>query len=627
MALGAGDKLGPYEIVGPIGKGGMGEVYRATDTRLNRDVAIKVSAQQFSDRFEREARAVASLNHPNICTLYDVGPNYLVMELVDGESLAEQIHKGTIPLDEALAIARQIAEGLEAAHESGIIHRDLKPGNVKIKPDGTVKVLDFGLAKLAEPKSFPRSDPEHSPTVTLEAGTRAGTILGTAAYMSPEQAAGKPTDRRADVWAFGVVLWEMLTGRRLFRGESTTEILSQVLLGEVDLDKVPPETPEPIRELLRRCLDRQVKNRLRDIGEARYALSRPLEAPSPRVSPFPTRGWRFVAAWLGLAALVMVVATLGLYRLSSQPEGSAARRLLPFATEEFGESKPFWSPDGQTIAYVATIDGKDRIYTRALTAKSAFPVAQCPAICDVVGWSGDGSRVYYQSRTTHLDARIWSVARFGGAPVPAFPDDVTVLASAVSPDGKRLAMIRIFMVSDGGRRATLFLSEPPGATPVRLEAFPSVLLVQPHAIAWFADSARLLVYSPPRSKIFLVSTSKRLVRDVAAQVPFVPGLTWSGDPKFAVAAISSTELGASGLYWLNVDTGALSPLRLFELPVVSPAVARDGRRLAYTVAEKDFDLMEIPLNGSPIRPLLASRLSEHSARYSPLSDVCLCDQR
>src|SRR6202045_1622022 len=200
MPLSRGDKLGPYEILEAIGKGGMGEVYRARDTRLNREVAVKVSTERFSERFEREARAIAALNHPNICPLFDVGPNYLVMELIEGATLTERIALGAIPLDEALGIAKQIADALEAAHEKGIVHRDLKPGNIKITPDGTVKVLDFGLAKVG---GTPTAKAEDSPTISM-AATQAGRILGTAAYMSPEQARGKVVDKRADIWAFGM---------------------------------------------------------------------------------------------------------------------------------------------------------------------------------------------------------------------------------------------------------------------------------------------------------------------------------------------------------------------------------------------------------------------------------------
>src|SRR5882672_5235361 len=261
MALSAGTRLGPYEILAPIGAGGMGEVYRARDPRMGREVAIKVSAERFSDRFSREVHAIAALNHPNICQLYDVGPNYLVMELVEGPTLGERIKQGAIPLDEALRIARQVADALEAAHDKGIVHRDLKPGNIKIKPDGAVKVLDFGLAKVTL-ASAGESDAANSPTLTMSA-TQAGMILGTAGYMSPEQARGKTVDKRADIWAFGVVLYEMLTGRHLFKGEDVGEILAAVIKEEPRLD----ELPATVQPLLRRCLEKDPKHRLRDIGD------------------------------------------------------------------------------------------------------------------------------------------------------------------------------------------------------------------------------------------------------------------------------------------------------------------------------------------------------------------------
>ncbi len=264
MPLSAGEKLGPYEILAPIGAGGMGEVYRAHDSRLRRDVAIKVSAERFSERFEKEARAIASLNHPNVCTLHDVGPNYLVMELVEGETLADRIKQGAIPLDEALAIAKQIAFALEAAHEKGITHRDLKPGNIILKPDGTVKVLDFGLAKMG---GTPTAQSDHSPTLTIGA-TQAGVILGTAAYMAPEQARGKEVDRRADIWAFGVVLYEMVTGQKLFKGEDLSDTLASVIKEVPKLDRVPAK----VQRLLRSCLEKDPKQRLQAIGDWRLLL-------------------------------------------------------------------------------------------------------------------------------------------------------------------------------------------------------------------------------------------------------------------------------------------------------------------------------------------------------------------
>src|SRR5579863_930995 len=290
MPLSAGNKLGPYEIVSSLGAGGMGQVYKARDSRLGREVAIKISDENFSDRFEREARSIAALNHPNICHLYDVGPNYLVMELIDGAPV-----KGPLPLVTALDYAKQIADALEAAHERGVIHRDLKPANILLTPNDRIKVLDFGLAKNAE---APSPDPESSPTMTISP-TRAGMILGTAAYMAPEQARGKNVDKRADIWAFGVVLYEMVTGKRLFEGETISDILAGVLKSEPDLMQVPPQ----VRGLLQHCLTKDPKKRLRDIGDAMALVDPGHSAPAQTTGPARTSwfGW-------GVAALLLLAA-------------------------------------------------------------------------------------------------------------------------------------------------------------------------------------------------------------------------------------------------------------------------------------------------------------------------------
>ena len=283
MTLAPGARVGPYEILAPIGAGGMGEVYRAKDTRVDRTVALKVLPEEFFEdgerraRFEREARLLASLNHPGIATLYSFeelsGRHVLSMELVEGDGLDERIAAGPLPLEESLSFAKQIAEALESAHEKGIVHRDLKPANVKVTHDGRVKLLDFGLAKIFEGDSGPGSSPAitKSPTLTARA-TAAGVILGTAAYMSPEQARGKPVDKRTDVWAFGCVLFEMLTGKRAFEGETVSDTLVSILSKEPDWAALPAGTPEKVKEILRKCLKRDAKLRLRDIGDARLDL-------------------------------------------------------------------------------------------------------------------------------------------------------------------------------------------------------------------------------------------------------------------------------------------------------------------------------------------------------------------
>jgi Tol biopolymer transport system component/predicted Ser/Thr protein kinase len=353
-----GEKLGPYDILAPIGAGGMGEVYRARDPRLNRDVAIKTSREQFNDRFQREARAVAALNHPNICHLYDVGPNYLVMELVEGETLAERIKRGALPLDEALQAARQIADALEAAHEKGIVHRDLKPANIKITPEGTVKVLDFGLARVASPES---SDPHESPT-TLGSPTIVGTILGTAAYMAPEQARGKAVDKRADIWAFGVVMYEMVTGKQLFAGETVSDVLAGVLKQEPDLSVVP----EQVRRLIADCLEKDPRKRLRDIGDYSRLIESGTEVP-PQTEVRPTSRWKAASAVLAVLTVAAVSFAAWMWRRPAPlpevtrfqidaPPGSA----LPLGT-------PAPSPDGRMLAYtVRGPDGITRIHVRPM---------------------------------------------------------------------------------------------------------------------------------------------------------------------------------------------------------------------------------------------------------------------
>jgi eukaryotic-like serine/threonine-protein kinase len=310
-------QLGPYRLIERIGKGGMGEVWKARDTRLDREVAIKISAEQFSDRFEREARAIAALNHPNICTLFDIGPNYLVMELIDGPTLADRIAEGPIPLEEALAIAHQIADALEAAHEKNIVHRDLKPANIKLRPDGSVKVLDFGLAKASGPETVVTGD---SPTM-LHTPTQIGVILGTAAYMAPEQARGKTVDKRADIWSFGVVLCEMVTGKRVFEGEDLTETLACVVKSDPDLTPVPRK----VSRLIAKCLQKDPKKRLRDIGDVWELLDAP--QPTAAASEPKKLSWLWpVLAVVGFLAAALL-AFLSVHR--KPVETAMVRTMIP----------------------------------------------------------------------------------------------------------------------------------------------------------------------------------------------------------------------------------------------------------------------------------------------------------
>ena len=323
-----GTTLGPYQVTAKIGEGRMGEVYQATDTKLNRQVALKILPEAFATdpdrlaRFQREAQVLASLNHPNIAQIHGLEESgdtrALVLELVEGPTLADRIAQGPIPLDEALPISKQIAEALEAAHEAGVIHRDLKPANIKVREDGTVKVLDFGLAKALDPN--PTGDPSQSPTLTA-AATQMGVIMGTAAYMSPEQARGKPVDKRADIWAFGCVLYEMLTGQRAFQGEDVSLTLASVMKSDLDVKTLPHDVPATVRTVLRRCLEKDPRERLRDIGDVRLAMKGAFEttvsAPSepPTVPQLPIWQRPVPVALAGLA--LATIASLVVWTLSS----------------------------------------------------------------------------------------------------------------------------------------------------------------------------------------------------------------------------------------------------------------------------------------------------------------------
>jgi serine/threonine protein kinase/roadblock/LC7 domain-containing protein len=428
MPLSPGEKLGPYEIVAAIGKGGMGEVYRAHDPRLGRDVAIKISSQRFDERFEREARAIAALNHPNICHVYDVSPDYLVMELIEGPTLKERIEEGAIPLEEAVRIAEQIAEALAAAHEKFITHRDLKPGNVKIRVDGTVKVLDFGLAKVGGTPTT--RDSEDSPTFSLTL-TQTGVILGTAAYMSPEQARGKPVDARADIWAFGVVLYEMLTARRLFRGADLTETLASVVKEEPDLSAVPRK----VRRLLEACLQKDPKRRLQAIGDHHLLLAESAQQPTNWL-------WPSIAATIAIAA-----AAVSWVHFRETPPVLQSLRTQLTRPGVFGFAQFQLSPDGRYLAFIGPSSNEEagRLFVRQLesgrdqeipgTEGSSYPF-----------WSPDSTHIAFFSRT-----KLRLVALAGGpatdlAPTPDgrggtwAQDGTIVFAPAVKGGLSRLSM-------------------------------------------------------------------------------------------------------------------------------------------------------------------------------------------
>ncbi len=503
MSLSAGTRLGPYEILTLIGSGGMGEVYRAKDTKLQRDVALKVLPDVFASdperlaRFKREAQVLASLNHPNIAHIHGLedsnGIHALVMELVDGPTLADRIAQGPIPLGEALPIARQIAEALEAAHEQGIIHRDLKPANIKVRTDGTVRVLDFGLAKLAGPdasSSYPPSTATASPTITSPAMmTGIGVILGTAAYMSPEQAKGRPADKRSDIWAFGAVLFEMLTSRRAFPGDDITDTIVSVVSKEPDWSALPTPTPVGLRRLLTRCLRKDAKARMRDIGEARQQIEDLLSGAPEEMAPAAS-----VAASLRVAStrrrivaaasvtLLVVAVALGTRALTRTPlvklQPMRFVIALPAAQPlriQFPDRDLALSPDGTQLVYVS-LDG--RLMVRAMGQLDAVPLsaitgARSPFFSPNGQWVGvftggvleDGEL----KKVSIAGGPSLTLCRYRGAPRGGSwgPDDTIVFATNDASSG-------LLRVSAAGGEPTV-LTTPDAAHGEADHIFPSIL--------------------------------------------------------------------------------------------------------------------------------------------------------
>ena len=476
MTLAASTRLGSYEIIATIGSGGMGEVYQAHDTKLGRDVAIKVLPEAFAhdpetlSRFQREAKMLASLNHPNIATIHGLeqsnGTSYLVMELVPGETLQERIRRdGPVPVEEALSIAKQIAEALEAAHEKGIIHRDLKPANVKVTLEGKVKVLDFGLAK-AFAEDTETSDPINSPTLSM-AATMHGVILGTAAYMSPEQARGKAVDKRTDIWAFGCVLYELLCGRSAFEGEDVTEILAAVVKSEPDWTKLPKGTPRGICILLRRCLRKDRQHRLRDAADARIEVEDALTAPS--IGPeAPATGWWRRPIPLSLAALavvaVSVVAGAAVWFLKpSRPQATQTvmRFRLSLPTSERLPAGPGnhldFSPDGAHIAYASVReDGSRQLYMWDIGGLQPKPIASAEGGGDPV-FSPDGQWVAFVA-----DRKLKKILIAGG--------DAVTLCDLQNPRGVSWGPSDTLVFADLAKQPGIWQVSSAGGTPKLLVA-------------------------------------------------------------------------------------------------------------------------------------------------------------
>jgi len=479
MPLTPGARRGPYEILAPLGAGGMGEVYRARDTRLGRDVAVKALPAEFAAdaerlaRFQREARLLATLNHPNIAAIYGLeeadGARYLVLEIVEGESLAQRLAAGPLPVEEALAVCAQIAAGVSAAHEAGVIHRDLKPGNVMVRPDGSVKVLDFGLAKETE---APGSSGDLSASPTISVGTRTGVILGTAAYMSPEQARGRPLDRRSDIWSFGCILYECLTGRQVFREETVSDTLASIIRSEPDWSALPPETPSKIRDLLRRCLQKDPRRRLHDIADARLeieeALAAPAEKPAAAARPAP-RLRSTVLVWIGLGLVAGAAGSFLLSRvLAPRPARNhlaPVRSVIPLPAETrlwvyISRPSMAFSPDGRRLVFRAQGGRVNRLYVRDLGTDDATPIPGTEG-ANSPFFSPDGEWLAF-----FIGSQLKKVALSGGSPV-ALTDAPPVSSGGTwAPDGSIILAPRpnggLARLASGAKEYEFFTQPDPG---------------------------------------------------------------------------------------------------------------------------------------------------------------------
>jgi Tol biopolymer transport system component len=663
----AGTRLGPYEIVSALGAGGMGEVYQAHDTKLARDVAIKVLPEAFAhdpdrlSRFQREAKMLAALNHPAIATIYGLeqsnGTSYLVMELVSGETLQQRLaREGRLPAEEALGICRQIADALEAAHERGIIHRDLKPANVKVTAEGKVKVLDFGLAK-AFAGGESSNGPSNSPTLSA-AGTMQGVILGTAAYMSPEQARGKAVDKRTDIWAFGCVLFELLTGQQAFHGDTVTEILAAVLRGEPDWTALPAAAPTKVRDLLRRCLQKDKTLRLRDAGDAGIEIQEALAAPivGPMATDPATRGWR-LAVVLSLSVLVAaVIAGLAGWSLKPAAPRPVTRFTitLPPGQQLAGlNNGPVvaLSPDGTRLAYVASLGGTQQLYLRAMDTLEARPVPGTEGAVTPV-FSPDGQALGF-----FAGAKLKTISVSGGSALSLVDSSFSLgaswgsqgmLAFAPGPTGLQLvsdlggAPQPLTHLENGeigqawpeflpGGKAVLFVAGRPGDSQIAVQSVGTGgrrNLIQGGNQPRYALSGHLL-YAQGGTLLAVPFDSQRLTV-TGATVPVVEGVlqtSTSGGAAthYSVSATGSlvyvpgsTQVAQRSLVWVDrkgQEHALPAPVRPYWNPRLSPN--DNEERVAVALGDSERQIWVYDLARDTLAPLTLQGSYNNMVAWTP----------
>ena len=635
-----GKTLSHYKVLEKIGQGGMGEVYRAEDTSLKRDVAIKVLPEQFTKdpqrlaRFEREAQLLAQLNHPNIAAIYgfeeadDV--RFLAMELVPGETLAERVAKGPVPVKETLEVCRQIAESVEAAHEKGVIHRDLKPANVKVTPEGKVKILDFGLAKAFEDKT-PVSDISQSPTLTEEM-TRAGVILGTAAYMSPEQARGEEVDKRTDIFAFGCVLYELLTGRRTFAGKTVTDTLAKVLEGVPDWKALPNNTPWRIQDLLGRCLTKDPDDRLLHIGEARIlikkALEEPAESPTGVASAVQPGGQRW-AMTVGLVVLGAVVAGLAVWLLiqPSSPEQSLNRFVVrpspPVVLISSNSKEVAISPDGRQLVYIGIEEGVSQLYLRSLDEFVDRPIPGTRLPGGIVFFSPDGESIGF-----FAEGKLKKISLAGGSPITLcdapqgartgdwFEDTIVftanlesgqglyrvsanggepeMLATVNSDEGELRYVLPDFLPDGKNLLFSIGLSQSYQTTLLSLETGERKVVLENARQARYLSTGHLVYEQSATGNLMAAPFDLAALEVTGDSVPVLQGVRQTGisyvdyaisdNGTLVYVPGSGSQLHEHILVWVNRDgqeTVVTEEKRAFAAPRISP----DGRRVVVSVGD------------------------------------------
>ena len=604
MALASGTRLGPYEILSALGAGGMGEVYRARDTTLNRDVALKVLPPEFTlntdrvARFEREARLLASLNHPHIGSIYGVELSgttpALVLELVEGDSLDARVRRGPLALPEALAIAQQIADALDAAHTAGIVHRDLKPSNIKISRDGSVKVLDFGLAKAFDTEG---SGPDLSTSTTLTAAeTLPGVILGTAAYMSPEQARGQPVDKRTDIWAFGCVLFEMLTGATTFARPTATDTIAAVVGVDPDWASLPADTPASIRRVLTRCLQKDARRRLHDIADVRIELEDAMTAPAVAVPA--RRRWTRPAMWalsLGLVAAV-AAAWLARDRFGSPSEPPPDTRVMRLTDLPGLEEFPAISPDGRSVAFTAGVGGRRQLFMKLVTGGAPLQLTRDPVDHEYPRWSPDSSSIFYFSPAApgELHGNIWEIPALGGAPRRVVN---SVGGADVSPTDGRLAHFRL-----ANKGIELVAATTDGSkSDVVAEFAAATYYLYPR---WSPDGKWIAFQrgDSVRFDVFVAPAAGGEPRQVTRDNNMMSGFAWLPDSTGIVYSSSRggtmPYLPALGLWLVTLRDGNVRRITSGESSYVTPDVSRSGAIVVGRM-RLQTDIWKFPVEGSP----------------------------